>query len=63
VQFTGGEEESNGPTANKVRIVDNLPSNTLFTCGSLSLCVDASPPATCTTHSRHTLYRQFDWHA
>ena len=49
VAFAVGVEESNGVTASNVRIVDNVPANTLLTGGSLSLCVDASPPSTCTT--------------
>jgi len=48
VAFTVGVEESNGVNASNVRIVDNVPSNTTLVGGSLSLCVDASPPSTCT---------------
>jgi uncharacterized repeat protein (TIGR01451 family) len=49
VRFFVGVEESNGVNASNVRIVDNIPSNTTLVGSSLSLCVDASPPSTCTT--------------
>ncbi|MFT6516698.1 MAG: putative repeat protein (TIGR01451 family) [Candidatus Azotimanducaceae bacterium] len=49
LEFTVGVAESNGVNASNVRIVDNVPSNTTLVGGSLSLCVDASPPSTCTT--------------